>query len=375
MIKVLISAPSMNSAKNVSGVSTVVMHIRRALSDGVAFRHLEIGSEQQGGTLARLSGSFVKIVRSAGVVLTARYDILHSNTAMNTKSIVRDLALIIIARLRGKAVLLHIHGGTYVHEQPPQFLSWVLRLLFSLSSDIVVLSRHEQAHFSENYPETVSKIGFIYNGIDLSEGDAKRDEETSSSEPLRVAFVGRLAPEKGLATVIEACRVLTVKDGIRIDFFGDGVFLPDVLALAHEKVFVTYRGVFQPAESRKILCNFDALVLPSLRGEGMPMAVIEAMSVGVVPICTPISSIPEIITNGETGMLIPIGSPDAIVESFGRLQRDQQSRRRMGRAAYQFATAHFDARTNYRKLNDIYRRISAGPRRMGPSRNPRSARS
>jgi glycosyltransferase involved in cell wall biosynthesis len=358
MIKVLISAPSMNIAKNVSGVSSVVTHIRRALSDGVEFRHLEIGSEQQGGDLARLFGSLAKVARSAFVVLTARYDILHSNTALNKKSIIRDLALIIVARLRGKAILLHIHGGTYVHEQPPQILGYALKLLFDLSSYIVVLSRREQVHFVEKSPAITSKIGFIYNGIDLSEGDAEHAVEASSSGRLRVAFIGRLAPEKGIATLIEACRALEVKDRIQVDFFGDGGLLPNVLGLAREKVFVAYRGVFQPTESRKVLRDFDALVLPSLSGEGMPMAVIEAMSVGVVPISTPISSIPEIVTDGETGVFIPIGSSKAIVDSFARLQRDPESRRRIGCAAFKFAIAKFDARINYSKLNDIYQRIS-----------------
>jgi glycosyltransferase involved in cell wall biosynthesis len=357
MIKILISAPSMNVERNVSGVSSVVKHIRRALSNDVKFHHLEIGSEQHGGNLTRFFGSLAKMARSVIVVLTSRYDILHSNTAMNAKSIVRDLVMIVIARSRGKAVLLHIHGGTYVHEQPPKILSWALKLLIVLSNYIVVLSRLEQAYFAEKFPESASKIGFVYNGVDLSDGPAQVEVKTSPPGRLRVAFVGRLAPEKGLAILMEACRALNLEDGIRVDFFGDGGLQPEVLNLAQEKDFVTYRGVFQPSESRKVLRDFDALVLPSLRGEGMPMAVIEAMSVGVVPICTPISSIPEIVTNGETGLLIPIGSPEAIVNAVARLGRDPEARRRMGRAAYKFATANFDADKNYGTLNDIYQRI------------------
>ena len=360
MLKVLISAPSMNVVRNVSGVSSVVMQVRRALSKTVEFRHLEIGSEQQGGPLVRLFGSLAKAARSATVVLVSNYDILHSNTAMNTKSIIRDLAMIMIARMRGKAILLHIHGGTYVHEHPPGILRWALKLLFTLSSSIVVLSRREQTHLAAKFPESALKMGVVYNGIDLSERLARNTAETASLDlqRLKIAFIGRLAPEKGVVTLIEACRALDASDGICVDFFGDGELLPKVLALTREKTFVAYRGVFQPCESRKILRGFDALILPSLRGEGMPMAVIEAMSVGTVPICSPISSIPEIVTDGETGLLIPAGSPDAIVGAFRRLERDPEARRRIGCAAYGFAAAAFDARRNYHTLKGIYKRIS-----------------
>lgn len=368
MIRILISAPSMNAEKNVSGVSSVVIQIRRALCRDVEFRHLEIGSEQRGGKCVRLLGSIAKIARSAVIVSTSLYDVFHSNTAINPKSIVRDLVMVIIARSRGKAVLLHIHGGTYVHESPPRILGWFMKLLFELSSYIVTLSQHEKVYFVEAFPEIATKIGFIYNGLDLFEGLGKLEGDAASSDWLRVAFVGRLAPEKGLAALIQACHSLDIKAGIWVDFFGAGVLLPEVLTLAHEKAFVTYRGVFQPAESRKVLRNFDVLVLPSLSGEGMPMAIVEAMSVGVVPVCTPISSIPEIITSGTTGVLIPVGSPEAIVDALLQLQLNPEGRHRMACAAYKFAMANFDASINYRKLNDLYRTIS--PRSCRDNRTP-----
>jgi glycosyltransferase involved in cell wall biosynthesis len=238
--------------------------------------------------------SLSKSARAILTLLTSRYDILHSNTAMNPKSIVRDLAMAAAARSRGKAVLLHVHGGTFVHDEPPAALRPALALLFRLSGSIVVLSRAELAYFAENYPETAGKTEFIYNGTDLSGELAPADEEVSPSRRLRVVFVGRLAPEKGLATLAAACQMLTGTNEIYVDVFGEGDLLPDVLALTEQKTFLRYRGLFKPSESRKVLRDYDALVLPSLRGEGMPMAVVEAMAAGTVPICTPISSIPEI---------------------------------------------------------------------------------
>jgi len=346
----------MNVARNVSGVSSVVSQIMRVLCDSVEFVHIEIGSEQGGPYLSRLFGSLSKAARSIFMLLTSQYDVLHSNTAMNAKSIVRDLAIVVIARLRGKAVLLHIHGGTYVHQKAPYILHRVLLYLFHLSDCIVVLSRTEFVYFAQNYPEASTKTEFIYNGIDLSQQQLEIETSTSSDR-LRIVYVGRLVPEKGIVPLIAACRMLNDIDKIDLDFFGQGGLLPELLLLTKEKAFVTYRGLFQPSESHVVLRDFDALILPSVRGEGMPMAVIEAMSVGVVPICCPISSIPEIVVDGETGLLIEIDSPKAIVEALFRLKRDAAGRRRMGDASRKFARANLDARKNFSEFNSLYQRI------------------
>lgn len=360
MVKVLISAPSLDVAKNVSGVSSVVMQVMHVLSPYIEFRHLELGSEQGGGLFVRLAVSLSKSLRSLFTALISSYEVFHSNTAMNPKSILRDLAMVAAARLRGKPLLLHIHGGRYVHDRPTILLRYAQRLLFHFSQRIVVLSRTELSYFTQNYPETAGKTEYIYNGTSVSEEAAAVDRKASALGHLRVAFVGRLAPEKGLATLISACLLLKETDEIDLDVFGNGDLLPDVLALTQQKAFVKHRGIFQPAECRKILQTYDALVLPSLRGEGMPMAVIEAMSAGTIPICTPISSIPEIITDGETGLLIEPGSPDAIVAALMRLKQDAPARRRMGSAAYEFATANLDAEKNFGKLKGLYERLCAG---------------
>ena len=369
MLRVLISAPSIDAEKNVSGVSTVVIQIMQALAGQLEFQHLEIGSEQRGGPVRKNLGSLRKAGKALLTVLTGRFDILHSNTAMMPKSILRDLAVTAAARVRGKPVVLHVHGGKFIHEAPGLFLRLAMLLLFRLSNAIVVLSQTQYDYFAQNFPLTRPKLTFIYNGIELSvdvfgarsnlPGIETREDD--ARDYLKVAFVGRLAPEKGVRVHCAACRMLEVSDRIEVDIFGDGSLLPEVLALTQEKSFVRYRGLFQPSESRVILRGFDALVLPSLTGEGMPMAVIEAMSAGAVSICCGNSSHPEIIANGKTGLLIEAGSPQAIAGAFFRLRDNAGERRRMSRAAYEFAITNFDAKKNFGKFAAIYQRLCAGP--------------
>ena len=87
------------------------------------------------------------------------------------------------------------------------------------------------------------------------------------------------------------------------------------------------------------------------------MVLIEAMSVGTVPICPESSSFPELVSDGQTGLLIKPDSPAAIVEALSRLKRDERARRRIGEAAHEFAVANFDAQKNFRKFAGIYQRL------------------
>lgn len=353
MRRILISSPSINAEKNVSGVASVTRQIMCALGQDAAFTHLEIGSEQGGSRISRLFGSLAKTARAIFKVAEAPFDILHSNTAMNPKSILRDLATIAAARLRGKRVLLHIHGGTFIHEEPTFPLRLAMRLLFHLSSSIIVLTRTQLLFFTHHYPETAGKTEFIYNGIDMA-GHAMREDH--ATQRLQAVFIGRLAADKGIDVLISACRRLKESDGIDMHVFGAGDLLPSVLALAEEKPFVKYRGLFQPSESRTVLRDFDVLIITSSR-EGLPMALIEAMSVGTVPLCPASSSFPELIADGETGLLFAPDGSEAIAGALIRLESDAQARRRMGRAAYEFAVANFDARKNFRKFLAIYQRL------------------
>lgn len=361
MLRILISSPSIDVEKNVSGISSVVMQIMHVLSGKVQLRHLELGSEQRGGRFTRLLVSLSKIARAIFTVLTSRFDVLHSNTAMTPKSILRDLAVVAAARLRGKAVLLHVHGGTFIHERATGILRYAMKLLFRLSASIVVLSRTQLAFFARNYPETAGKTEFLYNGTDMTSELPKAGGKAPPGDPLRVVFAGRLAADKGISVLLPACRMLQDGDGIEVHLFGEGDLLPELLAVTRERPFVKYRGLFQPSESRTVLQGFDALVIPSSR-EGMPMALIEAMAAGVVPVCPRSSSFSELVTDAETGLLIEPDAPQAIVDAFMRLKRDPPERRRIAIAASEFAAANFDARKNFGKLSRIYERIFRGPR-------------
>ncbi len=347
MPRVLITGPSLVSSRNVSGVSSVVRQILRVLTSTVELSHLEIGSEEGAG-LEKVIGSLNKIYKAATTLAVARYDVLHSNTAFNTKSIFRDLVLMAIAHVRGKRVLLHVHGGTYVQETPPRLIGWGISMLIRIANVIVVLSETERRLLGARYPNSKGKLQAVYNGIVQTS-----HRRSGGPRPrLEVVYLGRLVPEKGIDVLLKA--LSEADDCAQLSVYGNGALLPLVQQYASMYPNIHYKGIFEPSVGQEILQNFDVLVLPSLLGEGMPMAIVEAMSTGVVPICTPISSIPEIIENGKNGYLVEVGSTQAIVEALRALAAQPQRLEEMSAKALMFAKSNFDATANFTKFRDFY---------------------
>ncbi len=136
------------------------------------------------------------------------------------------------------------------------------------------------------------------------------------AEPAEVLYAGRLSPEKGIRDLVEATR------GLNLVVAGDGPLrglVPDAL------------GLLPHSELDRLYARAAVVVLPSYR-EGLPLAVIEAMAHGRPVVATTVGGIPELVVDGETGLLVPPGDPQALRSALERLLADPALRRRMGQA-------------------------------------------
>lgn len=357
-ISVMISAPSLDTSINVSGVSKVVFQILQSLSDRVAFTHLLIGaptSPSSARALDKLRQAFSVLTR----ITLNRYDIYHSNTALNTKSIVRDFVLCGIAKMRGKHVLLHLHGGFYLHQKPPAWLNTIVIALLAISDKTIMLSATEAGMLKARHPSAASKIGFVYNSIEIP----KHLHRTTAIAGSRVVFAGRLVEEKGVRDFLELARHTQCR-GITFHIFGNGPLIDLVKQEASNSDSLFYEGVFSISGAAEALQEFDILVLPSISGEGMPMVIVEAMACGVIPIATRLGSVPEIIDSGTRGYLIDPGDIELCAKYIGALTHDPKLLSTISDNARSFAVSNFDAAINTAKLFEIYRDISPGSSRL-----------
>ena len=114
---------------------------------------------------------------------------------------------------------------------------------------------------------------------------------------------------------------------------------------------VRFLGWVDEDAALALLAKSDLLTLPSLN-EGLPMAIIEAMAHGLPVIATPVGGIPELITPGRTGLLVPPADSDALATALRQLVADPELRHRMGA----------DARTAWRErhvIEDYCRELGA----------------
>ncbi len=180
-------------------------------------------------------------------------------------------------------------------------------------------------------------------GPDEKEGDLRQKLGIAPDAPV-VGFVGRLTRDKGVPELIEAFRGLleTMPDArlLLVGWFDESEdALDDALRreIANHPAIVCTGFVRETAPWYRVM---DVMVLPTWR-EGLPNAVLEAASSGVPVITTLATGSRDAVVPEVTGLLVPPGHPEAILEAMLMLLRDEPRRRQMGRAARQWVIEHF----------------------------------
>ena len=149
--------------------------------------------------------------------------------------------------------------------------------------------------------------------------------------------LGRLGQRKGTYDILDAVAQLpnAVRERLAIVLAGDG----DVAevraradALTRQGARVEVRDWLGPEERDALLATASVFLLPS-HDEGLPMALLEAMAAGLAPITSPVGAIPEVINDGENGILVDPGKVGALAEAIERLVDDGAERRKLASGA------------------------------------------
>lgn len=176
-------------------------------------------------------------------------------------------------------------------------------------------------------------------------------------------FVGRLSPEKGIATLIDAWRKLGPRIALKV--VGDGPLRASVEAAAGEIEGIEYLG-WQPGDGvMDLMGRAEFLVLPSLWYEGQSLVAIEALARGVPVIASDIGALAEVVRHEETGLRFRPGDADDLADKVESLLADDEARAGMrGRARAEFE-ARYTADRNYQMLMEIYAAAARRSRATG----------
>lgn len=172
-------------------------------------------------------------------------------------------------------------------------------------------------------------------------------------------YFGRLAPEKGLKTLIRAC----AKAGARLQIVGTG---PEEAALQQLSAAlgadVEFLGYRSGADLHAVVRAARAVVLPSEWYENAPMTVLEAYALGRPVIGADIGGIPELIRPGETGLVVPSGSADALAAALAAMcDRPDTGVVAMGRAGRDWVETEFTPAAYVQRLLALYADLGVRP--------------
>ena len=202
----------------------------------------------------------------------------------------------------------------------------------------------------------------IYNGIDLSTFSSNRSDISAlPSNPLRCLVAGRVVPDKGIHTVIDAFGLLGQRDETRgqvsLTILGDGP--ADYMAYLYQRVaalgikdLIHFVAPVQRAQMPEILAKHDALILPSEYGEPIARSMQEAMAMGLLVIGTLTGGSGELLRDEENGLVFAPADAQALATQVARASAMPGLRARLAQQGQQDVRAQFDIRMTVEKIED-----------------------
>lgn len=170
-------------------------------------------------------------------------------------------------------------------------------------------------------------------------------------------FVGRLSPEKGVSTLLEAWELLG-DQAPPLQIAGTGPLAPEVEAAAARLRSITFLGQRSRDEVYALMRNAAALVLPSVCFEGFPMTLVEGFATGTPILASDLGNLSSLVVDGETGLLFAPGEPRRLADRVLWLANHPGEARQMARRARAEYEQLYSAKANFTQLMAIYEKVT-----------------
>jgi glycosyltransferase involved in cell wall biosynthesis len=234
------------------------------------------------------------------------------------------------------------------------------RLLASGTDFVVVSAESVKTAYVEQLGISPGRVRVIYNAVNWDRLQTTRSREEVRHElgipssSVVVGVVATLQDKKGHRVLLDAVARTSGLEHVRLMLVGDG---PLRLSLERHASDLGIRDRVTFCGTRRDLGNvlsaMDVFALPSL-WEGLPLALILAMGAGLPVVATRLAGIPEVVTDGHTGLLVPPGDEAAIGTAIARLCASSDERRRFGAAARVAVSGRFGADAYVQSVTDLY---------------------
>jgi colanic acid/amylovoran biosynthesis glycosyltransferase len=309
---------------------------------------------------------FVFLIRTLwrlGAVMRAeRVDIVNIHYPLEG-----HIYFLLLRRILGFRLVVSVHGAElFPTGQPLSSYSWVVKRLLQYADAVVAPSHSFLRDCVAAFPDVARQGVAIHNGIDLEEFPAPTDEQDTravTAAPYLLCIAAHNA-KKAIDVLLRAfVAIQREHPGIRLRLVGDGALrtqheqLARELSIAEKVDFLGERG---RAEVGAQLEGCSAFVLPS-RAEPFGIVVVEALAHGRPVVASAVGGIPEIIEDGQSGILVKPDDPDALAAAVLRVLRDKVLSEALARTGEARARALFGKTAMGSRYERLYENLLRNP--------------
>jgi sugar transferase (PEP-CTERM/EpsH1 system associated) len=349
--------------------------------DPLRFEHVVCAIRGLGPNLERLPRERVQVVCLAKEEGTSRVqtpalarairrfrpDVLHSRNWGAIEGV-------IAGRWAGSCALVHSEHGLESEAGAPEpwRRNFLRRVAFELAHRVVSVSGQLRDLHAKRTGFPKERITIVHNGVDSARffpdgaGRAAARAELGLAEAdFCVGCVGNLLPVKDHLTLLRAVSEIGTGDW-RLVMIGEGPERPKIEAFLRERPEVARRVSLVGSSSRvpELLRALDGYVLPSV-AEGISNSLLEAMATGLPVAASRVGGNPEVVVDGESGLLFPAADVCRLTETLMRLWRDRDLRARLAARAMARVRSEFSIEAMVEKYERLYESLlpAAAPAR------------
>lgn len=248
------------------------------------------------------------------------------------------------------------HAKDIFHEDVDRQL---LRRKLHDAAAVITVSDFNLQFLREEFGEDAQRVRRIYNGLDLSEF---RYEPSANRDPMLLG-VGRLVEKKGFDVLIDACAEL-VRRGrrFRCEIIGGGMLRESLSRQIEELRLTEYVILTGPLARHEVMDRIRSaavVAVPCIVGDdgnrdGLPTVLLEAMALGTPCIATDVTGIPELVRDGDTGVIVSQRNPMALAESIERLLDDRSLGVELAARGRQLIESSFDIHKNTTEMREVF---------------------
>lgn len=299
---------------------------------------------------------------------SVRCELLHAHWAVPNGPLAA-----LVAAWRKLPLVVSLHGSDVYLPERHAWLrpvaAWTLKRAAAITACSGDLARRAVALGAPEERVTVIPYGAdtaTFRPAEASERARVRAELGLAEGEALILAVGRLVRKKGFDVLIRALpRVLEEAGPVRLVLAGRGDLREELAALARGlgvQEHVVLLGAVERDRLPALFRSCDVLAVPSMRDEkgnvdGLPNVVLEGMASGAAIVASRVAGIPQVIADGEHGILVPEKDPAALAAAIIRLLREEETRARLGRAARRRVEEELNWPAVAQEFAQIYARV------------------